>query len=496
MTCKSMRPACPESNPMYSDPGTSARDRAPNPGPMGLFFSATPAWTWSQITQRCYPASTQNKIRLLATNLSFLDQVHNEPRGAPLAGNVSSPQRIHDAESRAAYSEHMDNHSQSVAAMASLRETIKKLTPDELQVPMDQFRALIIYLNQKTNDLAPYYTQMGNINLLEGEGHRAWKRTCNVTSLSMALEGLGVGPSQFSGDVALLQRIGAALEPWRFGEELAEDQRVADLKARAAKRNAKNKHKGASAPTIASEDDWGACFSSLDKLRMPDFVQYVAVYHSFNHSHATGKKNRVGHTAPEKAFLQGVLVARDHAAGSILSTDTLVQIAKQFEGVQATSGTIDESIYGTINYDLKKTKREEKKYLKEQLEKFQKHTAQRLVKGSPEEQQELETIRSTSRYKELSNQEQKDENQLAPLKAQFEKNVEAYRKHVMNQIQPKTDGGAQVVVNRKGHFMKLHSIQSDGLIMDDPWVPGKNSLVKWRQAYEEGYFRSYIILTR
>jgi hypothetical protein len=496
MTCKSMRPACPESNPMHSDLGTSARDRAPIPGSTGLSFSATPAWTWSQITQRCYPAPTQNKIRLLATNLSFLDQIHNEPRDLPLTGGVSSAQRMHDAESHTAYAEHMDNHSESVAAMANLRETIKKLTPDELQVPVDQFHTLITYLNQKTNDLAPYYTQMGNINLLEGERHRAWKRTCNVTSLSMALEGLGVGPSQFSGDLALLERIGAALEPWRFDAELAEDKRVAKHNSQVAKRNAKGKRKGATVSNISPEDDWGACFSSLDKLRMPDFVQYVAVYHAFNHPQASGKKKRVSHTAPEKAFLQDVLVARDHASGSILSTDTLVQLAKEFEGVQATSGTIEESIYGTVNYDLKKTKREEKNYVKEQLEKFQKDTAQKLVKGSPEEQQEIEAIRSTADYKKLADQEQADENEIAPLRAQLEKNVNIYRKHVMNKIQPKTDDGAQVVINRKGHFMKLHSIQPEGLIMDDPWVPGKNSLVKWRQAYEEGYFRSYIILTR
>ena len=505
MPVKNVRPVCAESNPICSDPGTSARDRSPTPVSTGLSFSASPSWTWSQITQTLYPSSTQTKVRQLATNLAFLDQLHNEPHDAPLAGGVNYAQRIHDADDRQAYSEHMEQHAQSVAAMAALRLTVKTLTPDELHLPMDQFHALTVYLNQKINDLAPYYTQMGNINLLAGEGHRAWKRTCNVTSLSMALEGLGVGPTDFKGDVVLLQKIAAALEPWRFAQELAEDQHLAKLKADADKRNAKSKGKKgkpqpqkSTLPSVSPEDDWGSCYASLDNLRMPDFVQHVAVYVVFQRPHGSGKKKRPSRKEPEADFITDVLAARQGASAAVLSPETLAQIAGQFEGVTATFKYSDAqySTYGVVNRDLNEIKHKEAAYVKTQLQAFQKQTRQKLAAGSDEEKEELDKIHASDEYQQLAKQQKENEAKLAPFQAELEKNINNYRRFVEKEILPKTEAGAQIVVNRPGHFMKLHSIDANGLIVDDPWVPGKRHQVKWRQAYEEGYFRDYIVLTR
>jgi hypothetical protein len=485
MTWKSTRPICAESNPIHSDPGTSARDRAAVHSSTGLSFSAPPDWIWSRVMYGCFPFSTQRKIRLLASNLSFLDQVHNEPHDSSLEGTVRNPQRLHDADSRAAYSEHVNNHSQSVAAMAALKQTVKSLTPDELQLTAEQFNALKIFLNQKINDLAPYYTQMGNLNLLGGEGHRAWKRTCNVTSLSMALEGLGIGPSNFGGDVALLERIGAALEPWRFQQELAEDQRVAKFRAAAQAKAAKpRKGKPPGKVNVASEDDWGQCYSTLADLRMPDFLQHVAVYTVFTDPSVAGKKKKPGRLAPEAAFLKDVLAARNQAAGLILDTGMLVRLAGQF-GVEAQNSSFALKAqahgiksYGTVNRDLQDWKKKEESYVKSQ------------------EKAKKEVDTESPEYQEILSHEQADKDKLADLKSRWSQNVAAYRAQVMKEVAPKLDDGAQVVVNRPGHFMKLHSIETAGLVMDDPWTEGKRHLVSWSEAYEKGYFRSHIVLTR
>ena len=492
MTCKSTRPTCPDSNPQHSDVGTSARDRAPVPSSTGLWFSATPERTWEHVLQSCFPNSTQNKVRLLATNLSFLEQVHTEARGSSLGGGIRHAQRLHDADSREAYSEHGGNHSQSVAAMAMLRQTVQGLTPDELQLTAEQFHGLRIYLNQKINDLAPYYTQMGNINLLAGEGHRAWKRTCNVTSLSMALEGLGVSPSNFTGDKRLLERIVTALEPWRLSQQVEEDKRAAKAKAAAL---SKHKGKRRGPVNMPEDDDWGVCYSRLDDLRMPDFVQYAAVYLAFTEPPGRGKKKgSTGRLAPEKAFLVDVLAARRMAAGMVLSSDTLAKLATEFGLPKPQTGSIEN--YGTVNRDLKDWHSKEEAFVQNQMAAFQKETKQKLVPGSSAEQEELNKIRESSNFKDITNHEQKDRDKLALLKKNWGPNVLAYRNRVMKEVLPKTDGGAQVVINRPGHFMKLHSIDPDGLVMDDPWVEGKQHLVPWSDAYEQGYFRAFIILTK
>jgi hypothetical protein len=491
MTCKNVRPVCAESNPVHGDPGTMARDRAPAPSSTGLTFSATPDCIWSRLMQGCYPSATQSKIHLLATNLSFLEHVHNEPRDSCLAGGVASPERLHDQDNRPAYSEQMNNHSQSVAAMAHLRETVKTLTPDELHLTADQFHSLKIYLNHKINDLAPYYTQMGNLDLLAGEGHRAWKRTCNVTSLSMAVEGLGVGPSGFNGDWALLERIATALEPWRVAQQIAEDKRVAKIRAKGAREHPKGKRAGPA--TVRGDDDWGACYSTLDGLRMPDFVQHVAVYTMFTDPPSTGKIKKVSRRAPESAFLQDVLAARNQAAAAVLSTDMLVKLAGQF-GVRATPRFMES--YGTVNRDLKETKKAEESFIRRRLEALQKQTGKELEKNSTEEKQAVEDIHSEDGFKKLQDHEKDDQDRLAKLKRNWSKNVDDYRDRVLKEVKPRTDEGAQIVVNRPGHFMKLHSIEPEGLLMDDPWTEGKRHLVLWAEAYEQGYFRSYIVLTR
>jgi hypothetical protein len=488
MSVKSVRPVCAESNPVHSDPGTSARDRFAVNSSAGLSFSPSPEWLWSRITQGCFPASTESKVRVLAGNLSALDEIHNESHDGPLGGKVSGPERIHDADSREAYAEHMDNHSQSVAAMANLRETVKSLSPDELQITAEQFAALKLFLYHRINDLAPYYTQMGNLNILQGEGHRAWRRTCNVTSLSMALEGLGIGPANFGGNTVLLERIAAALEPWRAQQEGLEDQRVAKLGAAAlAAAAAKAKHPkerySAGPEKIASEHDWGQCYSSLGGLRMPDFVQLVAVYTVFTDPSVVGKKQRPGRLAPEKAFLEDVLAARNLAPGLVLSTTMLVRLARQF-GVAAHDTSVavgayarEIQSYGTVNRDLDDWKGKEKSF------------KQNLGKGKKELDE------NDSGYQDIKRHEKEDEDKLEGLKGDWDKNVAAYRAQVLREVLPKTDDGAQVIVNKPGHFMKLHSIEPSGLRMDDPWTPGKRHLVSWSDAYKQGYFRSYIVLT-
>ena len=48
--------------------------------------------------------------------------------------------------------------------------------------------------------IAPFYTQQANANILSTTTTKAAMRTCNVTTVSMVLEGLGKTTGDFNGN--------------------------------------------------------------------------------------------------------------------------------------------------------------------------------------------------------------------------------------------------------------------------------------------------------
>lgn len=138
------------------------------------------------------------------------------------------------------------------------RELINNLSSKELWglVPL-KFTTLVLsglkkHYHKLLNKVTPYYTQMANINILwrwhtwyervfKGLGPKkeAWERTCNVTSMAMVLNGLGVNLHHFKEDEILLKKIAMHYEK-----------------------------------TIKT-------FSHLGVLRMPDLLQFVVIYLKF-----------------------------------------------------------------------------------------------------------------------------------------------------------------------------------------------------------------------
>jgi hypothetical protein len=156
-------------------------------------------------------------------------------------------------------------------------------------------------------------------------------------------------------------------------------------------------------------------------------------------------------------------------AGNLSALDTCAAVGAYAREIQS---------YGTVNRDLDDWKGKEKSF------------KQNLAK----DKKELDE--NDSGYQDIKHHEKEDEDKLEGLKGDWDKNVASYRAQVLREVLKKTGDGAQVIVNKPGHFMKLHSIETSGLRMDDPWTPGKRHLVSWSDAYKQGYFRSYIVLTR
>lgn len=138
--------------------------------------------------------------------------------------------------------------------------------------------------HRRLNRVQPYFTQMINDEDILGstwlktdektgavteEKEEAWRGTCNVTSVASALMSRGKSPRDFVGaagkDVALLERVAAALDPKRFADP-----------------------------------------SAMYALRMPDFLQLVYILNSLS-----------GGGSDPKAFKAAVMSARVRARTTV-----------------------------------------------------------------------------------------------------------------------------------------------------------------------------------
>ena len=161
------------------------------------------------------------------------------------------------------------------------RKVVQGLAEDDVE--QGQLETVRAAYYRKLRTLSGYYTQMANMDILTGKGedNPAWRRTCNVTSVSMVLEALGVGTSDFEGDKKLLTKIAGAFEPDTFKS-----------------------------------------LSDVESLRMPDVLQLVAIYLNFK---STGDLEEDYKSAWKKA-----------KGGFITSSSNFAKMVKVF-GVTETS---------------------------------------------------------------------------------------------------------------------------------------------------------------
>jgi len=322
-----------------------------------------------------------------------------------------------------------------------------------------------IYYKQ-LNKLSPYYTQMANIGILESKKTKAaWRQTCNVTSLAMTLAGLGIGPTDFRGNQDLLLHIAQNLDPEDF-------QRYGDLSA----------------------------------ARFPDFLQFVVIYVKYVQKHGDGTPALTvppGEKKNVRLQKNRVIQARGRALGVI--ADNLKwfnQIAILF-GANATPR----------NYVASRgsTKLERRKFSKKWIEiyeawkfysqlvnkkkleirKLSKRLANKKLEKSERERLVTE-INLLEQELTLTKAKQKKEERETRLKNQ----VDDYMIWAYLNVLPLLEEGKQVVVNRKGHYVRLQDITDAHILVDDPFQPGKDVEIPWKLAYQRMFFRSFVVVAK
>jgi hypothetical protein len=310
-------------------------------------------------------------------------------------------------------------------------------------------------------ELSPYHSQGRNVDILErGEKERARAhaggiktRTCNVTSLSMALEGLGKGAKDYLGDRDVVLAVAKVFHP-----ELTAAQLVGG----------------------GGQGDFG----KLEALRLPDFMELAAIAQL-----AKGKTDEAS-----------IMAAASDAFDQILLMGFLRDLAKQF-GVSAD--------IKYFSYDGKQTHTVEKKGKTREVDgtveadklgsssKDQRHAiddiidlrnkAEALEGGDPKKHDA-----AVKKYEKA-----KAEQHTALSGKAIENNVplEDYKKAVIDYIGSELASGAAIETHVIGHFVRLRAIYADHVVIDDPAQAGRaHKKVLWDEARAEGLFDKRIVL--
>lgn len=283
-------------------------------------------------------------------------------------------------------------------------------------------------LYRAVQDLAPYYSQGRNVNVLEGES----TRTCNITSLAMALESLGVSAGAYKGGH---EKVLAAANYSVYRDRIRSEA----------------KH-----TTGGTGGDWGQMIG----LRLPDFLQFVAI------------ADCAGGTSDS-----AVLAGAQAAWNKILSIYFLSELASKFGvGGSVKTFTTDTGAkkqgYDALS-NFGGAHRKDVEHLVDARNKYEASGAEK----------------DKAAYEKLLAREQK------AMDGDGKLDIADYRNAIISQVGADLDSGAAIVVSISGHYVRLQAIHDDHVVVDDPGrTERSNRKVTWEEARAMGYFKHRLVL--
>ena len=327
-----------------------------------------------------------------------------------------------------------------VAGIGALRGKVAAFTGAGLDPKtVRSFKAAVYRAIQ---DIAPFYFQDRNIDILELPPAEK-TRTCNITSLSMALESMGRSAANYTGDHDIIAAIASV-----YGHKIAGD----------------DKSRGA----VDARGGRGTTWAAVSQLRLPDFMELAAIAYVLK-----------GAPTPENIKAAGVT-----AWDAILSHSTLVGLAHKF-GVSATSKSFSAT---NIKYDKRAGTKNDAQVLREHGD----HN--RNASNSPVEK--YLNAKISGNHAAAEKLRPAYEQAISGQGIEDRLSLDAYRQHVEDVIGAELDAGSAVVIGLANHFAKLQAIHHDHLIVDDP---ARSSRSATKLGYEEaramGYFWTRIVLS-
>jgi hypothetical protein len=325
-----------------------------------------------------------------------------------------------------------------VAGIARLRQHIDELDSAGLDRGVLDEVKKGLYL--AVNDLSPYYGQGRNIDILETEKAT---RTCNITSLSMALESLGKGVSDYKGDRGKIQVVARVFRV------------VAPKVARAD-------------PTVRGGGDF---WEQMRGLRLPDFMELAVVAEKLGSATASDEQ---------------VKTAATRAWGAIVDRNFLKTLPFVFGAAcELKSFTLDPS-------KSRKEQQAEVRSFAEQAGRY---------RGPVEE-----LVDARNKWEAAGMKHDKLERHYQELRAKLGGTpggameqtlpLESYKAAIKAQVGPELEQGSAVVVNLHNHYVRLQAIHEHDVVVDDPARVGRaNRKVTWEEARAMGYFKYRLVIT-
>ena len=440
-------------------------------GPAG---STTPATeTETPDAERSGPTSTPTTIASDAT----VDSLNNPTINAI----VADLKRVAGEQTLGAKKEETGGGREKlVKAIADARGKIKGLRAADLGVDEPTLAAVRARLYQMVANLTPYYAQGANADILwsvdkKGKKTKAAGRTCNVTSISMTLEGLGKGPDAFKGDKRLLGNIATHY-----------------------------------AGVLTTADP--------TSLRLPDFLQLVVIYVALIGPKGDPATLNAQAESDPPAFVAAIEKARDAAARLIVLNNVFNDITSLF-GVTATMKVLAHhdalDAFGKVTRGAEAARKKNAgKSAEELVGSVSDYYAARPEKEITKLTAEIDTLKAKAsgasgkdltkltraigqKEKALARQQGLlTATQAATSPAEMEKvlSIAKYKASVMGPMNDLLGAGKQVVVSLENHFVRLQSVDDSGVVVDDPNASQKNLKLTWEAARALGYFKRYTIM--
>lgn len=326
--------------------------------------------------------------------------------------------------------------------------------------------------------IAPYHFQK-NIRAIETwdkakdkGGKRQWT-TCNLTSLAMCLEVVGINARNFPAEHNNLLEQVAKL----FEGDINEGQDDQGDPYQGAILTAKGKG------------------TSLDKVRgfrLPDFLELAAIVYSTIAN---------GHPATEKGLFAGA----NDAANQKGTIKFLKGLAK-FMGATPTpvnlSFDADPKKNAAITQKLESYGGEHRGITSDGVEKM--NTERNLAENADAKQQAAKTDKERKKHGKDHDKAQGYHDKLDKTQhkwlddAEIEKTlpIKAYQDAITAQLGKHLDAGHGVIAGLSGHYVRLYEITDTGICVQDPGQWNRTEMrITWAEARAMGYFWVNLVIS-
>lgn len=360
-----------------------------------------------------------------------------------------------------------------IRATAVVRGQLEQLDANDAHVA-----AFKVAAYHEIERLAPYHFQK-NIRAIETwdkakdqGGKRQWS-TCNLTSLAMCLEVVGIGASNF---------------PQKYNTLLEQTSKLFENDINAGKDDQGDPYAGA----VLTAKGKGTSLDKVMGFRLPDFLELAAIVY------ATVKG---GFAHDDKGITQGA------AAASVDKTGIpFLKGLAAFMSAKPTEVTLtfdaDPTKNAAIVHELDKFGGKHRGIYTDAVEKMnternlmENAAAKEAVATTDKEKKRYETDRTKAEayYKDL---DKANHRWLDDPEIEKKLPIENYKNTVTRELGKRIDQGQGVIVGLSGHYVRLYEVNAEGVSVQDPGQWNRAEMrITWAEARAMGYFWTNLVIS-